>query len=104
MKNTDLSVYNSILEMLDWDNGEISTRNEYKIGVLLFGVAYAAPNKGTAINTDLDSYRQRWVLQKIVEFKDFEWFSSTFQGKFNLQGIFKQALHIQVLFKPVQAL
>ena len=35
--------------MLDWDNGEISTRNEYEIVVPLFGAAFAAPNKGTAI-------------------------------------------------------
>ena len=58
--------------------------------------------------TDLDSYQQCWVLQKILEFKDFlrplEWFSSTFQRKFNLQGLFKQALQIQVLLMPVQTL
>ena len=31
-------------------------------------------------------------------------FSSTFQGKFNFQGVFKTVLNIQVLFKPVQTL
>ena len=31
----------------------------------------------------------------------FECFSSTFQGKFHFQGLFKTVLHIQVLFKPV---
>ena len=37
-------------------------------------------------------------------FKAFECFSSTFQGKFNFQGLFKTNLYIQVLFKPVQTL
>ena len=31
----------------------------------------------------------------------FECFSSTFQGKFYFQGLFKTVLYIQVLFKPV---
>ena len=30
-------------------------------------------------------------------FKAFECFSSTFQGKFNFQGLFKTVLYIQVL-------
>ena len=34
-------------------------------------------------------------------FKAFEYFSSTFQGKFYFQGLF---LYIQVLFKPVGTL
>ena len=34
-------------------------------------------------------------------FKAFECFSSTFQGKFHFQGLFKTVLYIQVLFKPV---
>ena len=37
-------------------------------------------------------------------FKALECFSSTFQGKFNFQGLFKKALYIQVLYKPVQTL
>ena len=37
-------------------------------------------------------------------FKAFDCFSSTFQGKFNFQGLFKTVLHIQVLFKPVRTL
>ena len=37
-------------------------------------------------------------------FKDFECFSSTFQGKFNFQGLFKTVLYIQVLFKSVRTL
>ena len=35
-------------------------------------------------------------------FKAFECFSSTFQGKFKFQGLFKTVLYIQVLFKPVR--
>ena len=37
-------------------------------------------------------------------FKAFECFSSTFQGIFNFQGLFKTVLYIQVLFKPVWTL
>ena len=37
-------------------------------------------------------------------FKAFELFSSTFQGRFNFQGLFKKALWIQELFKPVRTL
>ena len=40
----------------------------------------------------------------MVKFKAFECFSSTFQGKFNFQGLFKTVLYIQVLFKPVRTL
>ena len=35
-------------------------------------------------------------------FKAFECLSSTFQSKFNFQGLFKTVLYIQVLFKPVR--
>ena len=31
-------------------------------------------------------------------------FSSTFQGKFNFQGLLKTVLYIQVLFKPVRTM
>ena len=37
-------------------------------------------------------------------FKAFECFSNTFQDKFNIQGLFKTVLYIQVLFKPVRTL
>ena len=37
-------------------------------------------------------------------YKAFECFSSTFQGKFNFQGLFKTVLYIQVLVKPVRTL
>ena len=73
--------------------------------VPLFGAAYAAPNKGTTI---LYSFRSpKTVLNPPVNgeihglFKAFMCFSSTFQGKFNFQGLFKTNLYIQVLFKPV---
>ena len=54
--------------MLNWYKGEISTTES---AVLLFGSAYAAPNKGTTIFYWLDPYQQCCVLQKIVEFKAF---------------------------------
>ena len=76
--------------------------------VPLFGAAYAAPNKGVTI---LYWFRSPKTLLKPpvnVEiqglFKAFECFSSTFQGKFNFQGLFKTVLYIHVLFKPVQTL
>ena len=37
-------------------------------------------------------------------FKAFECFSSTFQGRFYFQGLFKTVLFIQVLYKPVRTL
>ena len=82
--------------------------NKYKIVVPLFGAAYAAPNKGT---TNFYWFKfLKTVLNPPVNgeiqglFKTFECFSSTFQGKFNFQGLFKTVLYIQVLFKPVRTL
>ena len=37
-------------------------------------------------------------------FKSFQCFSSTFQGKFNFQGLLKTVLYIQGLFKLMQTL
>ena len=69
---------------------------------------HAAPHKGTTI---LYWFRSLSTVLSPTEnsriqgiFKAFEWFSSTFQGRFNHQGLFKQALQIQVLFKPVRTL
>ena len=82
--------------------------NQCKIMVPLFGTAYAAPNKGSTI---LNWFRPpKTVLNPLANgkiqglFKAFECFSSTFQGKFYFQGLFKTALYIQVLFKPERTL
>ena len=71
--------------------------------------AVAAPNKGTSILLRIRA--PMTVLNTPVNgkiqglFKAFECFSSTFQGKFNFQGLFKTVLYIiQVLFKPVRTL
>ena len=72
--------------------------------VPLFGAAYAAPNKGTTILYWLRPPKQCWILLQMVKFKDFECFSSTFQGKILFQGLFKTFLYIQVLLKPVWTL
>ena len=75
--------------------------------VPLFGAAYAAPKKGTTI---LYSFRSPKTVLNSVNgkiqglFKAFECFSSTFQNKYNFQGLFQTNLYIQVLFKPVQTL
>ena len=78
--------------------------------VPLFGAAYAAPNKGTPLVFYTDMRSPRTVLNPHVDgknqgfFKAFEYFSNTFQGKFNFQGLYKTVLYIQVLFKPVRTL
>ena len=79
-----------------------------KIMVSLFGAAYAAPNKGTIIlywfkpsKNSVESHENGKIQG---HFKAFECFSSTFQGKFYFQGLFKTVLYIQVLFKPLQTL
>ena len=72
--------------------------NEYEIVVPLFGAAFAAPNtnKGTTIlywfrslSTVLSSTENRRIQGL---FKVFEWFSSTFHGRFHFQWLFKKAL------------
>ena len=70
--------------------------NEYEIIVPLFGAAFAAPNKATTIlywfrslSTVLSSTENRRVRGL---FNALEWFSSTFQGRFNFQGLFKKDL------------
>ena len=74
----------------------------------LFGAAYAAPNKDITILywfRSLKTVLNTPVNGKILElFKAFECFSSTFQGKFNFQGLLKTVLYIQVLLKPVWTL
>ena len=76
--------------------------------VPLFGAANAAPNKGTTI---LFWFRSpKTVLNPPVSgkiqvlFKAFKCFSSTFQGKYSFQGLFKpvRTLHI-ILTVPLQA-
>ena len=70
--------------------------NVYESVVSLFGAAFAAPNKSTTILYWLRSLSA--VLSPTENrriqglFKAFEWFSSTFQGRFNFQGLFKKAL------------
>ena len=71
----------------------------------LFGAAVAAPNNGTTIlywftsHSTVISPAENSRIQGL--FKAFEWFFSTFQGRFNFQRLFKfkKALWIQVLFK-----
>ena len=64
--------------------------------VPLFGAAYAAPNKGTTI---LYWFRSLSMVLSPTEnsrnqglLEAFGWFSCTFQGIFNFQGLFKKAL------------
>ena len=76
--------------------------------VPLFGAACAAPKQAPQFYTDLGLQKTQLnppVNGKIQGlFKAFECFSSTFQGKFNFQGLYKTVLYIQVLFKPVRTL
>ena len=70
--------------------------NKYEIVVPLLDAAFAAPNKGTTIlywcrslSTVLIPTENRRIQGL---FKAFEWFSSTFQGRFYFKGLFKKAL------------
>ena len=69
----------------------LALENKYKLAVPLFGVANAAPNKGTAIFYWFKS--SSTMLNPTVKskfqglFKAFEWFTSTFQDRFNYQGL-----------------
>ena len=65
--------------------------------VPLFGAAYTDLGLLTVLITHVNG-----KIQGL--FKAFECFPSTFQGKFNFQGLFKTVLYIQVLFKPVRTL
>ena len=73
----------------------------------IFGAAYAAPNIGTTIFILIQVFinSAKSIENSRIQglFKAFEQFSSTFQGRFNFQGLFKKALSIQVLSKPVRA-
>ena len=55
----------------------------------LFGAAFAAPNKGITILSDLDLYHQSKFLQKIEEFKDFSRHLCNIQVLFKDYFIFK---------------
>ena len=88
-KNTDQSVKYSSSKMLEWDNGENSTNNEYEIVVPLCGAAFAAPNKGTTIlywfrslSTVLSPTENRRIQGLFMIFQYFSrkiWFSRNFQ-------------------------
>ena len=105
MKHTDIHI--EILLRKCWSPllKVLVLENLYKIVVPLFGAAYAAPNKGITILYGFSS--PKTVLNHPVNgkiqglFKAFECFSSTFQGKFNFQGLFKTVLYIQVCANPV---
>ena len=58
----------------------------------LFGAAFAAPKKGITILSDLDLLipAENRTIQGL--FKAFVQFSSTFQGIFYCQGLFKKGL------------
>ena len=71
----------------------------------LFGAAYAAPNIGTTILYWFRSpYLQCWVLQKIVEFKDFLRLLSDFPVLFKSDLIFKDFFRKPSKFKYFSSL
>ena len=80
--------------MLDWDNGDISTEKISIKLLCLYLVQHMLHQiKAQQIYTEL-GLSTVLSTTKIVEFKAFanEWFSSTFQGWFNFQGLFKKAV------------
>ena len=89
MKNTDLNVKILLQKCKTEIMEKLEIANEYKIVVLLFGVAYASENKEQQFYTDLDSFQQYRVLQKLVKFKDFSRPLSDFPVLFKAELIFK---------------
>ena len=69
--------------MLDWDNGETWTRK------LCFYLVQNILHQIKAQQFYTDPYQQCWVLQKIVEFKDFSRSLSDFPVLFKADLIFK---------------
>ena len=58
--------------MLDWDNGEISTRELEKKSLCLYLMQHMLHQiKAQRFYTDFGLYQLFYVLQKIVELKDF---------------------------------
>ena len=77
----------------------------------MFGAILKATNssfqKGMAFYRSIYVKKVMKLLAFIFEppsYKAFECISSTLQGKFNFQGLFKTVLYIQVLFKHVRTL
>ena len=76
--------------------------------VPLFGAANVPPYKGTTILYGFRSPKtvlnppKNGKIQGLL--KAFDCFSSTFQGNFYFQGLFKTILYIQILFNPVRTL
>ena len=58
MKNTGLSVKILLQKCFSEIMEKLVLENKFKIVVPIFGAAYAAPNKGTKIYTDLGLYQQ----------------------------------------------
>ena len=69
--------------MLDWDNGEMSTRELVYNGCAFIWCSIIQ------FNTDLGLYQQCHVLQKILEIKDFSRLLSDFPVLFKAYLIFK---------------
>ena len=71
--------------------------NEYEIVVPLFGAAFVHQKKATTVLFWLRSLSTVLIptenrrIQGLFK-AAFEWFSSSFQGRFNFQGLFKKAL------------
>ena len=79
----------------------------------IFGAAFAAPNKGTAILYWF-RFRLYWFrfLSTVLSptenrriqglFKEFEWFSSTFKADLVFKDFSRKPSKFEVLFKPVR--
>ena len=85
--------------MLESIAKSISFRKCANYGAFIWCSNYAAPNKGTTILYWLRP--KKTVLNPLANgkiqrlFKAFDCFSSTYQGKFYFQGLFKTVLYIQ---------
>ena len=97
MKKNWSKCSNSPSEMLERDNGDISTGKLVKKIMCLYLVQHMLHQiKAQQFYTDLGllstvlSSTENSRIQGL--FKAFEWFSRTFQGIYNFQGLFKKVL------------
>ena len=85
--------------MVDWDNGEICTLNEYKLLCLYLVQQMLHQISAQQFYSDLDLYQQ--FLQKIEEFKGFSRPLHDFPGLFKTYLMFKDFSRKPSKFKYV---
>ena len=92
----DNSKFNSINDKMSNRINKTALENEHWIAVPLLGTEYASPNKHNNFHWFWFPLRESLTESSKYQvlFKVLEWFSSTFQGRLNFQGLFKTVFHI----------